>query len=109
MFASNKKAAFSNLRLWQSTAMAAAFAYSKFVCVRIKLYIMIGILTAGMVGYLTIDFYERRRKAGEKKAKRPPANKPLTGSMGKIASSSADIRCQDWTYIPVTARQGGRS
>lgn len=74
IFLFNKNAAYSNLRIWQSTAMAAAFAYSTFVCVRIKLYIMIGILSAGMIGYLTIEILEWNRKKNEKNTTKAKKN-----------------------------------
>ena len=60
LFPDNQEAAFSNLRLWQSIGNIIAFSYSAFICVRIKLYILICLLIPGMVGYLAIEIRQRR-------------------------------------------------
>jgi len=61
IFPNDKEAAFSNQRLWNSIAFATAFGYSTFLCVDVKLYIMISVLLAGVSGYVTIEVYEYRK------------------------------------------------
>ena len=59
IFSSNEEAAFSNYRLWESTGYIIAYAYSNVICVDVKIYILIGILAAGMIGYLAIEYMEQ--------------------------------------------------
>jgi hypothetical protein len=63
IFPAEEEAAFSNYRLWESLGFCIAFAYSSFICVNAKLYVLIGILFFGMAGYLTIEFMERNKSA----------------------------------------------
>ena len=39
-----------------------AYAYSNFLCVRIKLFLLIFYLTVGMIGYATIEFRLKNKK-----------------------------------------------
>ena len=41
---------------------AIAYAYSGFLCVSIKLYLLLAYLTTGLIGYAIIEVMERRRK-----------------------------------------------
>jgi len=61
IFSDKKEEAFSNFRLWQSLGYAIAYAYSKFLCVDVKLYILMAVLLTGMGGYLTIEAKERTK------------------------------------------------
>ena len=56
------EAAFSNYRLWESAGFIAAFAYSGYLCVYIKLMILLGTLALGMMGYLMVEYRERKTK-----------------------------------------------
>lgn len=55
LFKTNEEAAFSNYRMWESLGFSIAFAYSSYLCVEIKIYIVLGILIIGMIGYLIIE------------------------------------------------------
>lgn len=68
IFASNEEAAFSNYRLWESIGFIIAYAYSTFICVNAKLYVLLGVLGAGMIGYLIIEAREYKRGRQEKTA-----------------------------------------
>ena len=63
VFKDQEEAAFSNYRLWESLGFAIAFAYSSLLCTDAKLYVLIGVLFFGMVGYLIIEFKKRGVKS----------------------------------------------
>lgn len=46
--------------LRESLGFAIAYAYSNYVCVNVKLYLLIGYLTIGMIGYGIIEYGERK-------------------------------------------------
>ncbi|XP_053448689.1 protein unc-93 homolog A isoform X1 [Nycticebus coucang] len=58
LFEKDKEAAFSNYRLWEALGFVIAFGYSTFLCVYIKLYILLGVLTLTMAAYLTVEYLE---------------------------------------------------
>ena len=60
LFKSNQEAAFSNFRLWESVGFAISYAYSNYLCISTKLYLMLAYLTIGLIGYLAIEYYERK-------------------------------------------------
>lgn len=56
LFPGREEAAFSNFRLWESTGSVITYVYSPYLCTYMKLYLLIGILCAGMVGYGVIEW-----------------------------------------------------
>ena len=56
MFASNKEAAFSNFRLWQSLGFVIVLAFSSQLCTRSKLDMLMIALISGVIGFLAIEF-----------------------------------------------------
>lgn len=64
LFKENEEAAFSNYRMWESIGFSLAFAYSHYIHVAIKIYIAIGILIIGMIGYLMVEI-QLYRRSGE--------------------------------------------
>ncbi|XP_027699366.1 protein unc-93 homolog A-like [Vombatus ursinus] len=58
LFVKNKEAAFANYRLWESLGFVIAFGYSTFLCVYIKLYIVISVLILSVVFYGTVEVLE---------------------------------------------------
>ncbi|XP_068926523.1 protein unc-93 homolog A-like [Petaurus breviceps papuanus] len=58
LFMKNKEAAFANYRLWESLGFVIAFGYSTFLCVNIKLYIVLVVLILSMVTYGTVEVLE---------------------------------------------------
>lgn len=56
LFPGQEEAAFSNFRLWESTGSVITYIYSPYLCTSIKLYLLIGILCVGMVGYGVIEW-----------------------------------------------------
>ncbi|KAG1702353.1 UNC93-like protein [Nymphon striatum] len=62
LFAKNEEAAFSNYRLWESIGFIMASAYHNYFCMRVKLYILVSFLVAGMIGYAIIEIQVKARK-----------------------------------------------
>ena len=56
LFPGKEEAAFSNFRLWESTGSVITYAYSPYLCTHTKLYVLMGILCLGMVGYVLIEW-----------------------------------------------------
>nr|XP_055246780.1 protein unc-93 homolog A isoform X2 [Gorilla gorilla gorilla] len=60
LFEKSKEAAFANYRLWEALGFVIAFGYSTFLCVRIKLYILLGVLSLTMVAYGLVECVESK-------------------------------------------------
>lgn len=60
LFPGNEEAAFSNFRFIESIGSVVAYAISPLLCMRLKLWIMIGIVLTGMSGYSLVELMERR-------------------------------------------------
>ncbi|KAM4694256.1 protein unc-93 homolog A-like [Discoglossus pictus] len=61
VFHEHKEAAFANYRLWESLGFVIAFAYSNYLCIFVKLYIVLTIMIVGMCLYLVVEFLEHRK------------------------------------------------
>ncbi|XP_015108923.1 UNC93-like protein [Diachasma alloeum] len=55
LFPGMEEAAYSNFRLWEATGSVVAYAYSPYLCTSTKLYVLLIILAAGVIGYATIE------------------------------------------------------
>lgn len=62
LFPTNQEAAFSNYRLWESLGFVVAFAYSNYLCVSAKLYILIVVLIIAISLYGVIEYMEYKKK-----------------------------------------------
>ena len=60
-FKENPDAAFSNYRLWESIGFIIAFVYQGYLCVYVKLYILIGMILLSGVTFLLCENYENKR------------------------------------------------
>ncbi|XP_071469967.1 protein unc-93 homolog A isoform X2 [Marmota flaviventris] len=60
LFERNKEAAFAGYCMWEALGFVAAFGYSSFLCVSVKLYILLGVLAVAMVSYGTVEYLESR-------------------------------------------------
>lgn len=58
-FHDNQEAAFSNYRLWESLGFVIAFAYSKFLCITVKLIILLVVLIISLIGYFTAEWVNK--------------------------------------------------
>lgn len=62
LFTENTEAAFANYRLWESMGFMMTYAYNNYPCTNIKLYVCLGFLGAGMLGYTAVEIKERNKK-----------------------------------------------
>ena len=62
LFVNDEEAAFSNYRLWESMGFILAFILQTQVCIYVKLWVLLGVLAAGMVGYVYIEISEWGKK-----------------------------------------------
>lgn len=62
LFPHDEEPSFSNYRLWESLGFIIAYIFSNLLCVKVKLYILLGVILVGMIGYFVIEFLERRKK-----------------------------------------------
>uniref|UniRef100_A0A2I3S9S9 Protein unc-93 homolog A n=1 Tax=Pan troglodytes TaxID=9598 RepID=A0A2I3S9S9_PANTR len=60
VFEKSKEAAFANYRLWEALGFVIAFGYSTFLCVHVKLYILLGVLSLTMVAYGLVECVESK-------------------------------------------------
>ncbi|XP_026327506.1 UNC93-like protein [Hyposmocoma kahamanoa] len=62
LFPGNEEAAYSNFRLWEATGSVFAYATAPYLCVRTRIYILLGLLLVGFTGYTTIELMEYKVK-----------------------------------------------
>jgi len=62
LFENDEEAAFSNYRLWESVGFIISFILQTQVCVYTKLWVLVGIISAGMSGFATIEMLEWKKK-----------------------------------------------
>uniref|UniRef100_A0A2K5CBS9 Protein unc-93 homolog A n=1 Tax=Aotus nancymaae TaxID=37293 RepID=A0A2K5CBS9_AOTNA len=60
LFEKSKEAAFANYRLWEALGFVIAFGYSTFLCVHVKLYILLGVLSLTMAAYGIVECVESK-------------------------------------------------
>ena len=60
LFPRAKEAAFANYRMWESLGFVIAFAYSTFICLETKLYILLFFLLLTTVTYPIVEYGEHK-------------------------------------------------
>ncbi|XP_068199315.1 protein unc-93 homolog A [Antennarius striatus] len=60
LFPKDKEAAFANYRMWESLGFVIAFAYSTFLCLEYKLYILLAVLLLTVITYPIVEYYEHK-------------------------------------------------
>lgn len=76
LFPTQQEPAFSNYRLWESLGFVISFAYGDYLCVNVKLYILIVVLCIGVFLYAIIEWIRRSETAhSEEIALNGPASK----------------------------------
>uniref|UniRef100_A0A3Q3XCC3 Protein unc-93 homolog A n=1 Tax=Mola mola TaxID=94237 RepID=A0A3Q3XCC3_MOLML len=58
LFSRDKEAAFANYRMWESLGFVIAFAYSTFLCLEYKLYILLAFLVLTIITYPIVEYRE---------------------------------------------------
>ncbi|XP_063297848.1 protein unc-93 homolog A-like [Pelobates fuscus] len=61
LFEGNREAAFANYLLWKSLGYVLSFGYSPFLCINIKLSVLIFILLVGMFCYGIVEYFEWKK------------------------------------------------
>ncbi|XP_045498147.1 UNC93-like protein [Colias croceus] len=62
LFPGDEEAAYSNFRLWEATGSVLSYASAPYLCVRTRLYTLLGLLILGFSGYTLIEVMEYRVK-----------------------------------------------
>uniref|UniRef100_A0A8C6UIJ8 Protein unc-93 homolog A n=1 Tax=Neogobius melanostomus TaxID=47308 RepID=A0A8C6UIJ8_9GOBI len=60
LFPRDKEAAFANYRMWESLGFVIAFAYSTFLCLEYKLYILMAVLVLTVITYPIVEWHEHK-------------------------------------------------
>ncbi|XP_020492728.1 protein unc-93 homolog A [Labrus bergylta] len=60
LFPREKEAAFANYRMWESLGFVIAFAYSTFICLEYKLYILLAVLVLTVITYPIVEYNEHK-------------------------------------------------
>ncbi|XP_053565144.1 protein unc-93 homolog A-like isoform X2 [Bombina bombina] len=63
LFDDCKEAAFANYCLWESLGFVIAYGYSTFLCVSVKLYILLAVLILAMFMYACVEYVEYKKLA----------------------------------------------
>ncbi|KAF4071089.1 hypothetical protein AMELA_G00280840 [Ameiurus melas] len=58
LFSDQHEAAFANYRMWECSGFLMPFAYSTFICLSTKLYILISVLLLAMLMYFWMEYNE---------------------------------------------------
>ncbi|XP_053316259.1 protein unc-93 homolog A-like [Spea bombifrons] len=66
LFEKNKEAAFANFCLWEAVGFVIAYAYSSFLCVYMKLYILLCVIALGFSMYVVVEYMEFTRPSSDK-------------------------------------------
>ncbi|XP_053568197.1 protein unc-93 homolog A-like [Bombina bombina] len=61
LFEKNKEAAFANVCLWESIGFVIAFGYSTFLCVSVKLYILLSVIVIAIILYAVVEYIEYQK------------------------------------------------
>ncbi|XP_067845319.1 protein unc-93 homolog A-like [Heptranchias perlo] len=65
LFQEHEEAAFANYRLWESVGFVTAFAYANFLCIKVKLTIVLIVLIIGMLLYGLVEYIEYKQSTSE--------------------------------------------
>ncbi|XP_076872360.1 protein unc-93 homolog A [Brachyhypopomus gauderio] len=87
LFPNHKEAAFANYRMWESLGYVIAFAYSTFICLSTKIYILISVLALTMLTYIWVEYNEYRHPTA-------PVNSKCKVFTVKAITANEKIICQ---------------
>ncbi|KAI9547294.1 Protein unc-93 A [Dissostichus eleginoides] len=90
LFSQHKEAAFANYRMWESLGFVIAFAYSTFLCLETKLYILLSVLVLTVFTYPIVEYHERKHPTPSiQEAGHLPHNKEgIHKDQGKIVAQT---------------------
>ncbi|XP_066145378.1 UNC93-like protein isoform X1 [Euwallacea fornicatus] len=64
LFPGKEEASYSNFRLWESTGSVITYIYSPYLCIDVKLYLLLGLIIIGASGYTVVEVIEWKGKNG---------------------------------------------
>lgn len=88
VFPADSASAYSNYRLWTSAGSIISYAYSPFLCTKVKVIIMVAVLVVGMLGYLVAEYNVAKTNKALKKVDAVIKELDLTAD-GKAELNSA--------------------
>lgn len=62
LFPGKEEAAFSNFRLWESTGSVITYILSPYLCMNIKIYLLLLLLVIGVAGYTAVEYVHRKNR-----------------------------------------------
>ncbi|CAH1156083.1 unnamed protein product [Phaedon cochleariae] len=65
LFPGKEEAAYSNFRLWESTGSVITYACSPYLCTYLKLYLLMGLLVVGVIGYTAVEYIKHKNESDE--------------------------------------------
>ncbi|XP_059212048.1 protein unc-93 homolog A [Centropristis striata] len=87
LFPRDKEAAFANYRMWESLGFVIAFAYSTFLCLEYKLYILLAVLVLTVITYPIVEYREHKNPT-------PPVDEGSYLTNGENKTMDKNIICQ---------------
>ncbi|XP_003456751.1 protein unc-93 homolog A [Oreochromis niloticus] len=87
LFPREKEAAFANYRMWESLGFVIAFAYSTFLCLEYKLYIVLAVLVITAITYPIVEYYEHKHPT-------EPIEEGAYQNHKEVIKANEDIICQ---------------
>uniref|UniRef100_A0A673AZ13 Protein unc-93 homolog A n=1 Tax=Sphaeramia orbicularis TaxID=375764 RepID=A0A673AZ13_9TELE len=88
LFPRHKEAAFANYRVWESLGFVIAFAYSTFLCLEYKLYILLAVLLLTLLTYPIVEYHEHKHPT-------PPIEEgTYTSGRKQVQENDKDVICQ---------------
>uniref|UniRef100_A0A3Q4GVT9 Protein unc-93 homolog A n=1 Tax=Neolamprologus brichardi TaxID=32507 RepID=A0A3Q4GVT9_NEOBR len=87
LFPREKEAAFANYRMWESLGAVIAFAYSTFLCLEYKLYIVLAVLVVTAITYPIVEYHEHKHPT-------KPIEEGAYQNHKEVIKANDDIICQ---------------
>ncbi|XP_018566414.1 UNC93-like protein isoform X2 [Anoplophora glabripennis] len=69
LFPGKEEASYSNFRLWESTGSVITYVYSPYLCTNVKIYLLLGLLIIGALGYTGVEFKQYKSRVKDKETK----------------------------------------
>lgn len=69
LFPGKEEASYSNFRLWESTGSVITYAYSPYLCTNVKIYLLLGLLIIGALGYTGVEFRQHKMRTKDQEAR----------------------------------------
>lgn len=77
LFAGHNEAGFSNFRLWEALGFSLSFGLCGSICVKTKLYLVLGNLLLSVAGIVGVEIIERKRVTKTENSSQPMEDQML--------------------------------